>query len=49
LNKLRQKAKVVNWNNGDRKEYFAIYSKVGFSKELVDLNKEKENLILLNK
>lgn len=47
LNKLRQKAKLVNWNNGDRKEYFAIYSKSGFSKELLDLNKEKENLILV--
>lgn len=48
LNKLRQKSKSVEWNKLDRKEYFAIYSKVGFSEELLELNKEKTNLILVH-
>jgi len=43
LNELKEKAKLVQWHNQDRKEYFAMFSKSGFEKDipgklLFDLN-----------
>ena len=33
-NKLREKSKLVEWHNDKRREYFALFSKVGFAPEL---------------
>ena len=38
---LREKAKLVDWFNKDRTEYFALFSKTGFTKGL-----EKEDVML---
>ncbi|MBU1085249.1 MAG: ATP-binding protein [Patescibacteria group bacterium] len=48
LNKLRQKAKFVPWNINNRQEFFAIYSKSGFTKDLLELNAKKDNLFLVH-
>jgi AAA+ ATPase superfamily predicted ATPase len=48
LNKLRQKAKLVPWNIDERQEYFVIYSKSGFTNDLLKLNKQKKNLLSLH-
>ncbi len=34
LNELKEKAKLVQWHNQERKEYFALFSKSGFKDEL---------------
>jgi hypothetical protein len=31
---LKEKSGLVNWNNEERKEYFALFSKVGFTSRL---------------
>ncbi|PKP57385.1 MAG: hypothetical protein CVT89_04580 [Candidatus Altiarchaeales archaeon HGW-Altiarchaeales-2] len=36
LNELKEKAKLVQWHNQDRKEYFALFSKSGFEADLKD-------------
>ncbi|OGJ52182.1 ATPase [Candidatus Peregrinibacteria bacterium RIFOXYB2_FULL_32_7] len=43
---LKEKAKSIKWNNDKRKEYFALFSKTGFDKKLIELSK-KENLTLV--
>ena len=48
LNKLRQKAKLVSWNVNDRQEFFVIYSKSGFTDDLIELNTKKDNLFLVH-
>ncbi|MBU1200745.1 ATP-binding protein [Patescibacteria group bacterium] len=48
FNKLRQKAKSVPWNTNDRQEYYIIYSKSGFTKDLLKLNTQKKNLFLVH-
>ncbi len=35
LNDLIQKSKTVQWHNYVRKEYFALFSKVGYTKDLI--------------
>ncbi len=40
---LREKSKMVNWYNDERKEYFALFSKTGFTPEL-----RKENVLLFD-
>ncbi len=44
---LKRKSKLVKWNNGIRKENFAIFSKAGFSNELIMLAKT-ENVMLFS-
>jgi AAA+ ATPase superfamily predicted ATPase len=39
LKELENKAKMVNWNRDHRKEYYALFSKSGFTKELKRLSK----------
>lgn len=34
LFELKEKAKLVDWHNSERKEYFALFSKSGFEEEL---------------
>jgi uncharacterized protein len=44
---LARKSKLVNWKNGNRQEYFILFSKSGFSTSLTELAKEKDNLVLV--
>lgn len=46
LQDLKRKSREVKWGEGDRKEYFALVSKGGFSKQLVEIAK-KENVLLI--
>ena len=43
---LKRKAGKVSWNMGDRKEYFVLFSKSGFTKEMMELAK-KEKVFLV--
>ena len=45
LNELREKAKKVNWNMDNRVEYYALFSRKGFTKEL-EIRAKKENILL---
>lgn len=48
--KLKEKASKVKWNNETRTEYFIIFSKEGYSKELIEISKiSTNNLILFNR
>jgi AAA+ ATPase superfamily predicted ATPase len=40
---LIEKSKLVNWNNEERKEYFALFSKAGFTPQL-----RNENVLLFD-
>ena len=44
---LQQKTLKVNWLKDDRQEYFVIFSRSGFSKELLKIAKEKSDLVLV--
>lgn len=46
LHDLRKKAQKVEWGRKGRKEYFALVSKGGFSKELIEVA-QKENVLLI--
>lgn len=46
LNDLQEKAKTVNWNKDNRKEYYVLYSKSGFTDELVEYATEHKNVYL---
>ena len=43
---LKEKAKLVDWNNQNRNECFILFSASGYSEELRKLEKEREDLIL---
>lgn len=45
--KLKEKAKKVTWNKDKRKEFYVIFSKSGFSDELMALSKEKSTELML--
>ncbi len=45
LDELREKSKMVNWNMDNRVEYFALFSRKGFTKEL-EIKAKKENILL---
>lgn len=47
LNALMEKAREVKWNKGDRNEHFVIYSKNGFSDELLGYAENNSNVYLL--
>jgi hypothetical protein len=36
IERLREKSKLVDWNNDIRKEHFAVFSKSGFTKSCLD-------------
>lgn len=44
--KLVDKSKEVKWNNSDRKEYFILFSRNGFSDSLINLSKKRKDIIL---
>ena len=46
LNELKEKSKKVIWNNDKRKEYYILFSKSGFSQDLIELAKKKSNIVL---
>ena len=46
LKELQEKANAVNWNKDSRTEYFAIYSKSGFTNDLVEYAKQHANIFL---
>ena len=43
---LKEKSKSVKWNNSSRKEYFILFSKEGFSDDLINLSKKDKTIIL---
>lgn len=46
LYKLKEKAKVVKWKNDSRKEYYILFSKSGFSEELIEASQKDSSIIL---
>jgi len=46
LNDLEKKAVLVDWRKGERKEYFILFSRSGFTKELEKRAGEREDLLL---
>ncbi len=48
LKELKIKSKKVIWGSKNRTEYFILFSKSGFSRDLILLQKEKNNLFLVN-
>lgn len=45
MDKLIEKAKLVDWYREERKEYFALMSREGFTKEAKTFAKEKGVLL----
>ena len=46
LNELKEKSKKVIWNNNKREEYYILFSKSGFSQDLIELVKKESNIVL---
>ena len=46
LNELKEKSKKVIWNNNKREEYYILFSKSGFSQDLIELAKKERNILL---
>ena len=46
LNDLQQKALAVNWNRDSRRESYVIYSKIGFTDELLEYADQHDNIYL---
>ncbi|RKM56437.1 ATP-binding protein [Butyrivibrio sp. X503] len=46
LENLQKKSPAVKWKKDNRNEYFVIYSKSGFTKELLEFVKRKNNVFL---
>ena len=46
LNDLEKKAKLVDWPKGERKEYFVLFSRSGFTANLEKLAGERGDLLL---
>ena len=46
LNELKEKSKKVIWNNNKREEYYILFSKSGFSEDLIELAKKESRIIL---
>lgn len=48
LNELEQKADLVEWNRNKRRNHFALFSINGFTDELKNLSKQRNDLILIS-
>lgn len=48
LKKLKEKSLEVKWGTNTRKEFFCLFSKSGFSKELIELSKSDNSLFLVD-
>ena len=46
LKELKDKSKKVIWNNDKREEYYILFSKSGFSEDLIELAKKENNIVL---
>ncbi|HHG75514.1 MAG TPA: ATP-binding protein [Persephonella sp.] len=46
LNELIEKSRYLKWKDKNRKEYFAVFSRKGFKKELKDLADRNKNILL---
>ena len=46
LMSLKEKAKSVKWKTQSRNEHYCIYSKSGFTDELIDFASKNSNVIL---
>ncbi len=46
LNDLKEKSRKVKWGNSQRKEYFILFSKEGFTSDLIELSQREKNIIL---
>ena len=46
---LEAKARVVQWGKGKREEYFILFSKSGFTGDMIALAKERGNVVLVDK
>ena len=44
---LKEKAKLVKWKNSSRNEKYILFSITGYSKELKELEKSRDDLILV--
>jgi AAA+ ATPase superfamily predicted ATPase len=47
LKKLQEKSKLVKWGSKNRNEYFCLFSKSGFSDDLVEFSNQNGNVILV--
>ena len=48
LKALQEKSKKVKWYNDKRTEYYILFSKSGFTDELISLARQTKNLILIS-
>lgn len=46
---LKEKARDVEWNKGNRKEHYVIFSKSGFTTELLERAEKDKSIILVDK
>ena len=46
LSDLEEKAKKVSWNKTDRKNWYVLFSTGGFTPELIELSKTRDDIIL---
>ena len=49
LSDLQGKAKFVQWGKGKRKEYFVLFSKSGFTLDMIKLAKKEGTVVLIDK
>lgn len=49
LRDLEEKASSVQWKRGQRKNYFVLFSKSGFTEEMKKIAKERQNVLLVEK
>ncbi len=45
---LKAKAKKVKWHTDERNEYYILFSKSGFTEDLMDINEKTSSLILID-
>jgi len=48
LNELKNKSKNVKWETKNRNEYFILFSKSGFSSDLIQYEKKTDNVFLID-
>jgi hypothetical protein len=49
LNGLERKATLVDWRKGERKEFFVLFSRSGFTENLKKCGGERGDLLLCEK
>ncbi len=48
LKELQAKSKSVKWGSKNRNEYFVLFSKSGFSNDLIQYEKKNEDVFLID-